>query len=543
MKTQLSSKTLICFFLFLSTCFSSFAQQISFGKEYWYIEYYDIGGRGVVQLPDGGYLFTANDRVGAPISTFKTTLFNIDSIGNIRWMQRISIRPTCLTNSIIMDSDSTYLIFGQTWNPKSFGATCTFIQRRSVEDSLLLMDICLGDIQYVDASSMILAENGDIIVCGQGVSLDNQINGGYICRLNKEGNLLWASIIPDGCDTTYEGFNKVTQLTDGSFMATGWSTSSVTINLPYNLFIAHVSADGQLLHSKVYPPPIIPPYQPTSNSGMGICGLPDGNALVCCNERSPDTTVEEISLYKVTPQCDTLWRKLIPGPEGFWSVGSDIQKTSDGGFLICGTSFGPISSEKFIPKFETHENSKISLNKSSAYKNLINKKDFKNNQEILSQIKAPVIIRLDSNINEIWAEVHTLDNCMTYLLSVMETSDKGAAAIGTTHCSNAQAFHIYFLKTDTLGLVMGEKEISLPKTEEAELSIYPNPVRENCHIHFGLGARQIQLFNLQGQVTREWLVPQGCTFMDVSLKNLPTGIYLFRVTGNEGVKSMRVVKM
>ena len=167
----------------------------------------------------------------------------------------------------------------------------------------------------------------------------------------------------------------------------------------------------------------------------------------------------------------------------------------------------------------------------------------KNNQEILSQIKAPVIIRLDSNINEIWAEVHTLDNCMTYLLSVMETSDKGAAAKGTTHCSNAQAFHIYFLKTDTLGLVMGEKEISLPKTEEAELSIYPNPVRENCHIHFGLGARQIQLFNLQGQVTREWLVPQGCTFMDVSLKNLPTGIYLFRVTGNEGVKSMRVVKM
>jgi len=133
MKTQLSSKTLICFFLFLSTCFSSFAQQISFGKEYWYIEYYDIEGRGVVQLPDGGYLFTANDRVGAPISTFKTTLFNIDSIGNIRWMQRISIRPTCLTNSIIMDSDSTYLIFGQTWNPESFDAPCTFIQRRSVD--------------------------------------------------------------------------------------------------------------------------------------------------------------------------------------------------------------------------------------------------------------------------------------------------------------------------------------------------------------------------------------------------------------------------
>ena len=154
-----------------------------------------------------------------------------------------------------------------------------------------------------------------------------------------------------------------------------------------------------------------------------------------------------------------------------------------------------------------------------------------------------MIIRLDSNINEIWAEVHTLDNCMTYLLSVMETSDKGAAAIGTTHCSNAQAFHIYFLKTDTLGLVMGEKEISLPKTEEAELSIYPNPVRESCHIHFGLGARQIQLFNLQGKVIREWLVPQGCTFMDVSLKNLPTGIYLFKVTGNQGEKSMRVVKM
>jgi len=497
MKTQLSSKTLICFFLFLSTCFSSFAQQISFGKEYWYIEYYDIGGRGVVQLPDGGYLFTANDRVGAPISTFKTTLFNIDSIGNIRWMQRISIRPTCLTNSIIMDSDSTYLIFGQTWNPESFDAPCTFIQRRSVEDSLLLMDICLGDIQYVNASSMILAENGDIIVCGQGVSLDNQINGGYICRLNKEGNLLWASIIPDGCDTTYEGFNKVTQLTDGSFMATGWSTSSVTINLPYNLFIAHVSADGQLLHSKVY----LPKYNNFSNDGWGICSTSDGNALIGSHERHSDTSAYEICLYMLTPQCDTLWTKFVPGPDGYGSFGNDLRKTLDGGFLICGGST--------FNRFDV----------------------------------LPTVIRLDANADQIWAEVHPLLNCMTFLINVIETSDKGAAAIGTTRCPNAQAFHIYFLKTDSLGLVTGEKEISLPKTEEAELSIYPNPVRENCHIHFNPGARQIQLFNLQGKVIREWLVPQGCTFMDVSLKNLPTGIYLFKVTGNQGEKSMRVVKI
>ena len=67
--------------------------------------------------------------------------------------------------------------------------------------------------------------------------------------------------------------------------------------------------------------------------------------------------------------------------------------------------------------------------------------------------------------------------------------------------------------------------------------------KESCHIHFGLGARQIQLYNLQGKVIREWLVPQGCIFMDVSLKNLPTGIYLFRVTENQVVKGMRVVKI
>ncbi|MDO9511513.1 MAG: T9SS type A sorting domain-containing protein, partial [Bacteroidales bacterium] len=174
--------------------------------------------------------------------------------------------------------------------------------------------------------------------------------------------------------------------------------------------------------------------------------------------------------------------------------GSDMRKTSDGGFLIAG----------------------------SAY---------------LDYKPYAMIARLDGEGNQIWAEAHDNGNSMTFMVNVTETQDLGAAAIGYTY--NSGDYHIYFLKTDTLGLVTTIPEVL--KTND-NIVLGPNPVQDLCHIQFEQNTRQIHLLDMQGRTLLSHNITTGQTSIKLSLGHLPSGVYLLRITSQKGEIIKKLVK-
>ena len=461
------------------------AQQISFGKEYWYKEYLDVHGQSLITISDGGYIICGNDKSQ---SSPKSNLFRIDSVGNILWLSKIRIDSICSIISLCSGSGNHFLIFGGKNNSNHTNYNL-FIQKRDINNNTF--NTTLFDLPSHGGEEMISINNHEYAFCGQVYYSLFAPFDGFVCKIDSSYNILWLAYANDGCDTTNECITKICQLTDGSFMATGWSRSNATMNLPYNLFVAHISADGQILNTRVF----LPWHPGYSNTGKGICTTTDGNVLVLSHEMHTPGLSWQICLYKITPQCDTLWTKFVPGPTGYGSSGFDMRKTSDGGFLIAG----------------------------SAY---------------LDYTPYAMIARLDSEGNQLWAEAHDNGNSMTFMVNVTETLDKGAAAIGRTN--GASADHIYFLKTDTLGLVTGRQDV-LPLGNDFQLS--PNPAKHSCRLQFMSGTRLIQLFDLQGRQVLNQSIKQGQTSVDISLTHLPAGIYLLHVLTANHKMVKKLVKM
>jgi hypothetical protein len=75
--------------------------------------------------------------------------------------------------------------------------------------------------------------------------------------------------------------------------------------------------------------------------------------------------------------------------------------------------------------------------------------------------------------------------------------------------------------------------------KSSSLLIYPNPTTGNVFVKSISGSiREIQILNISGNVIKRY----GANTFSVDLSDLPSGIYLIRVTTNEGVAVKRVVK-
>jgi len=89
----------------------------------------------------------------------------------------------------------------------------------------------------------------------------------------------------------------------------------------------------------------------------------------------------------------------------------------------------------------------------------------------------------------------------------------------------------------------------LPDTDpderfEGHVLVYPNPVADDVWVEFkemSAGAVQLQLFNLSGQLIFQQDFPPYQTLIHLSTTGLATGVYVLRITGNQGTSNIKLV--
>ena len=100
------------------------------------------------------------------------------------------------------------------------------------------------------------------------------------------------------------------------------------------------------------------------------------------------------------------------------------------------------------------------------------------------------------------------------------------------------------------GLVVGVEEVENEKVElKSKLDIFPNPVNDIANIAFATGSNSkitINVVDLQGKVVQSKDLgrkPAGKHRTNINTHDLPSGMYLVKVTAGKTSKTAKFIKM
>ena len=91
----------------------------------------------------------------------------------------------------------------------------------------------------------------------------------------------------------------------------------------------------------------------------------------------------------------------------------------------------------------------------------------------------------------------------------------------------------------TFGLRIIDPTVNLPVVEEEKTAVYPNPVKSTLFVRASINDR-IKLLTMEGVTVKTLSATDNLTSFNVS--DLPAGIYLLQIVGENGVTTSTVCK-
>lgn len=148
------------------------------------------------------------------------------------------------------------------------------------------------------------------------------------------------------------------------------------------------------------------------------------------------------------------------------------------------------------------------------------------------------VTKLTLGLDVVWQRVYDLNNKIMPRY-VMATQDGGCLVTGEigTGINGEEGMMMFAAKIDSEGyLEVPEKEIKKPS-----LSLYPNPVMNQLHIHFSPDVKPdyVEIYDLQGHLVH---LQNNC-LEDVNLESLLAGQYIMKIAMKNGkTYSIKLVK-
>jgi len=298
---------------------------------------------------------------------------------------------------------------------------------------------------------------------------------------------------------------------------------------------------GDTLFTKYY-------YKLDSSYGFGLSQLTDGYIFIGITQTYFQNGSTGPFLVRTNILGDTLWTKKLGG--SFYDDAYSIQKTSDGGFIIFGTtrSFGVIGYDVYIIK----TGSDGTVQWSKTYGGIGD--DFGSKGIVTIDSGYAVVgytnsfgmggydvylLKLDQNGDTLWSRTFGGPDD-DQASSIQQTTDGGFIISGYTNISGSN-YSSYLIKTDSNGMVNTITGNSENTKYPRSLSLSPNPTTGPIHMQFPQTfgqAKTLEIYNSLGQLlTRQ----TGETHLDISC--YVAGLYFVIATNDKGeTLSAKVVK-
>lgn len=315
----------------------------------------------VVKTSDGGYAITGYTLSNNNDFSNKTTtdadyfILKFSSDDVLEWNKIYGGTNDDRASDIIQTSDGGFAILGYSKSSdgnvtENFGAQDFWMTKLNANGNLewqksfgfVGRDIGTTLIQTADDGYLISGELDVTASGGQGNSSRSTIasrhaGGDYwAIKISSSGTKEWSKYFGGNFTDTPYG---VVQTTDGGYIIAGTSDSSdtnISNNLgTYDFWVVRISVTGTLIWEKNFGGSEI-------DEARDIIETNDGNFIIVGDTRSSDKKVSknnggaDLWVVKINIDGELLWEKNFGGSS--FDVARSINKASDGGFIISGSS-------------------------------------------------------------------------------------------------------------------------------------------------------------------------------------------------------------
>jgi hypothetical protein len=277
-----------------------------------------------------------------------------------------------------------------------------------------------------------------------------------------------------------------------------------------------------------------------SSNGLGrvyeIMETEDGNFVISKGQILSGPPYPIVS--KITRNDSAIWTQ---GYSQF-SCECSFIATPDGGYALSGTDFiggskpsifkidsiGTFQWKRGFSNFNS--NARLAPDADSGY--VMTGRTYPNVDLLIFKAKA--------NGDSLWIQLHG-GNADDEGGSIIKCNDGGFAIVGYTKSYGAGNKDVYFIKTNSLGMVTSVKTFELNHS----ISIYPNPTTSTFTIETQLYSGILEVYDILGErvhylplALSSWRGEKGEVRMNISVQ---PGIYFVRVSDGERVATQKLV--
>jgi hypothetical protein len=345
---------------------------------------------------------------------------------------------------------------------------------------------------------------------------------------------------------TYGGASasSVQQTSDGGYIVAGktWSFGAGG----YDIFLIKTDESGNIIWAKT--------YGGTNNDyASSVQQTSDGGYIVAGETHSFGVDSGDIFLIKTDANGNVIWAKTYGGTRYDWA--SSVQQTSDGGYIVAGStnSFGGSNEAIFLIK--TDANGNVIWAKTyweGAFNLAYSVQQTSDGGYIVAGWTSCLyynifLIKTDANGDVQWAKTYG-GTRYDWAYSVQQTSDGGYIVAGGTESFGAGYDDIFLIKTDANG------NIQWAKTYGGTDNDYASSVQQTSDggyivagrtYSFGAGSSDIFLIKTDANGNVQWAKTYGGIYGDnaYSVQQTSDGGYIVAGgTGSFGVGGAFLVK-
>jgi hypothetical protein len=281
------------------------------------------GGYSVKQTSDGGYIITGTT-VSFEASGSNVFLFKTNASGDTLWTRVYGGPYDDWGYSVQQTSDGGYIVAGYTSSSQDYYKNDAYLIKTNASGDTIWTRT-YGGADIDQAYSVGLTSDGGYIVAGSTRSYDAGREHVYLVRTNATGDTLWTRVYAEGAGRCVE------QTSDGGYIIAGYPSLVKTDSI------------GVLLWQRAYPSFV-------GSEHAFVHQTPSDGGYILVGSKYEWPTGTDLRLVKADAQGDTLWTRTYGGPD--YEDGNSVQQTSDGGYIIAGTTYSnsAASSEVYLIK-------------------------------------------------------------------------------------------------------------------------------------------------------------------------------------------------
>lgn len=472
-------------------------------------------------------------------------------------------------NSVLQSSDGGYIIAGIIDIGSGGVHDFSLIKTNQYGDTIWTKRY--GGYFWDEAYSVAQTSDGGYILVGSTDGFGAGQHDIYIVKTDSLGSLQWSKTY-GGTNEEYGYYGQ--QTSDGGYIICGFGGI-------ISMYIIKTDMLGNIVWSNT--------YNGTYDSG-GRCIIETSDGGYAATGFTTASTGDgDILLLKMDSNGNTVWCKSYGGT-GF-DMGSFIQQTSDGGYIITGQteSFGQGADDIYLIK--TNSNGNLLWSKvygDTYYDKGYSVKQTNEGGYIICGSTYPnytntsaLLIKTNGSGNKVWSKSYGGSTSTSSASSVQQTTDGGYIVAGTD-----SLYNIYLIKTDIDGNsgcnqsisniietspITNTNNITLQKTSTltignpatqekkgltvntlcassdiSEISsntsiyLYPNPTNGRINIQIPKQfekTKTLEVYDCLGQL----LLTKTDNFSDIDISSLSNGLYFLVLTNVE--KKRQLIKI